>query len=115
MSSRLADCRSSDKSYNCGSQNEWNLRISFLHLAVLLKLFLVPLQVLNHQVLSGQFEVVTVVVHLLMLLQVEVVQDFVDGVSLNPEDVPIFSFDFAVPSFPECVEDAVFERRLELD
>ena len=54
-------------------------------------------------------------VHFLMLLQMEVIQDFVDGVSFDPENVPVFAFNFAIAPLAEGVKDAVLERRFELD
>jgi hypothetical protein len=68
---------------------EFKLRGSLFELAFLLELLLVPLEVLDHEVLTREFVVVPVVVHLLVLLQVEVVQNFVDAVSFHPEEVPV--------------------------
>ena len=73
------------------------------------------LEVLHHQVLPRQLKVIPVVVDLLLLLEVEVVEDLVDGVSLDPEDVPVLALDLAVAALAQGVENAVLEGGLELD
>ena len=65
------------------------LLCSLIKAAFLLDLFLVPLQVLHHQVLSRQLEMVPVVIDPLSRIQVLVVKNVVDGVTFNPKYVPI--------------------------
>jgi hypothetical protein len=69
--------------------------------------------------------VVAEVVDALVGLQVEVVQDLVDAVSLHPEHVPVLSVKvsslnnlpvhFSPTSLFEAVQDAVAERSFELN
>jgi hypothetical protein len=44
-----------------------------------------------------------------------VIENIVNLISLNPEDVPVVSLCLFVSSLPECFEDTVSERGLELD
>ena len=74
---------------NCEEKS--NLRLRLFEFTLFLQLFLVPFEVLNHKVLSGQLEVVPEMVDPLVWLQMAVVEDLIDGISLNPQDVPVFS------------------------
>ncbi len=67
------------------------LRISVFELAFLLQLFLMSLQILDHQVFPCQLIMISEVIDPLMGLQVKVIQDFIDGVSLDPQQVPVLS------------------------
>ena len=64
---------------------------SLVETTLFLYLLLVALQVLDHEILSGQLEVVPVVIDPLSWVQVEVVQYFVNGVTLDPENVPVLT------------------------
>ena len=64
---------------------------SLVETTLFLYLLLVALQVLDHEILSGQLEVVPVVIDPLSRVQVEVVQNFVNGVALDPENVPVLT------------------------
>ena len=64
---------------------------SLVETTLFLYLLLVALQVLDHEILSGQLEVVPVVIDPLSWVQVEVVQYFVNGVALDPENVPVLT------------------------
>lgn len=55
----------------------------------LLNLLLVPFQILDHEILASEFEMVTVVIDALGWRQMEIVQDFINRVSLDPQDVPV--------------------------
>ena len=68
-----------------------NLQSSLIITTLLFNLLLVALQVLDHEILSGQLEVVPVVIDPLSWVQVEVVQYFVNGVTLDPENVPVLT------------------------
>lgn len=54
------------------------LRCGFFEFAFFFQLLFVTLQVLDHKILSGKLEVVSVMVNLLLLLQMEVIKDFVN-------------------------------------
>ena len=58
--------------------------------ALLLNLLLVPLEILDHEILACQLEMVAVMVDPLSGRQVDVVEEFVNRVSFDPEDVPVF-------------------------
>ena len=62
---------------------------SLIETAFFLNLLLVPLQILDHQVLSRQLKMVPVVIDPLRGIQVKVVEDFVNGVPFDPENVPV--------------------------
>ena len=68
-----------------------NLLSCLVETTLFLYLLLVALQVLDHEILSGQLEVVPVVIDPLRWVQVEVVQYFVNGVALDPENVPVLT------------------------
>ena len=59
--------------------------------AFLLNLLLVTLQVLDHEIFAGQLEVIAVVIDALVRRQVVIVHDFVDGIALHPQYVPILT------------------------
>ena len=63
----------------------------FIKSAFLFNLFFVPLKILDHEILSGEFEMISVMVDSLSWVQMEVVQNVVDGVSLHPKDVPVLA------------------------
>ena len=48
-------------------------------------------QILDHEILPGEFIVIAVVVDPLIGLEMHFVHDFIDHVSLSPHDVPVFS------------------------
>ena len=54
-------------------------------------------------------------VHSLVGLQMSVRHDSVDLISLNPQNVPVVTFDFFVAFFAQGIEDAVAKGGLELD
>ena len=64
---------------------------SFIKLAFLLDLLLVALQILDHEILTSQLEVISVMVDALSRCQMEIVKHFIDGVSLDPKDVPVLT------------------------
>ena len=79
------------KSCSGNCEEKSNLRLRLFEFTLFFQLFLVPFEVLNHEVLSGQLEVVPEMVDPLVWLQMAVVEDLIDGISLNPQDVPVFS------------------------
>lgn len=68
-----------------------HLRIGILELALFFELFLMTLQILDHEVLPGEFVVVSEVIHSLMRLQMEVVKYVIDAVPLYPQQVPVLT------------------------
>jgi hypothetical protein len=44
----------------------------------------------------------------------EMVEDFVDGITLYPQDVPVFTLDFLIPTLAKRIQDAVLECSLKL-
>ena len=60
-----------------------------MQVSVFFQFLLSALQILNHKVFACEFEVVSVVVYSLVLLQVCVIQDIVDDFTVDPENVPI--------------------------
>ena len=84
-------------------------------LAFPLQLFLVPLQVLYHQVLTSKLIVVSVMVDSLMRLQMSVVKNVVYLISFNPKNVPVVTLCLFVSSLSEGLKHAVPERCLEFD
>ena len=67
------------------------LRSGFIKLALLLQLFFVPLEVLDHQVFACELKMVAIVINPLVRLQMKMVQYFVNGVPFYPKDVPVLS------------------------
>lgn len=65
------------------------LLCSLFESALLLNLLLISLQVLDHQVFSRQLKVVPVMIDPLCWVQMEVVQYFINGISFDPQDVPV--------------------------
>ena len=63
----------------------------FIESTFLFNLFFVPLKILDHEILSGEFEMISVMVDSLSWVQMEVVQNVVNGVSLHPKDVPVLA------------------------
>lgn len=95
---------------SCGEEIELG---GLVVLAFPLQLFLVPLQVLNHQVLTSQLIVVSVMVDSLMRLQMSVVENVVNLISFNPKNIPVITLCFFVSSLSEGLQHAVSERCLE--
>ena len=54
-------------------------------------------------------------VNSLMWLQMEMVEYFIYGISLDPQNVPIFIFDFFITTLTESINNAVFEAGFEFD
>ena len=77
-----------------------DLRGSFFCAAFLFNLFLVALQVLHHEILASEFEVVAEVVEALVVGKVLVVHNFVDEVALNPQDVPVVASENGLAAKP---------------
>jgi hypothetical protein len=59
--------------------------------------------------------VIAIVIDFLVQLQVEVVQYLVNGVALDPQDVPVLTFNLSVSPLFECIKDAVLKCRFELN
>ena len=68
-----------------------DLRVGILEFAFLFELFLVSLEVLDHEIFPGEFIVVSKMIDLLMRLQVKVVEYLVYAVSLDPQQVPVLA------------------------
>lgn len=74
-----------------------------------------PLQVLDHEILSGKLVMVSVVIYSLMRLQMEVVENIIDLISFDPKDIPLVSFHLLVAPFPEGFKHTVPKAGLEFD
>lgn len=74
-----------------------------------------PLQVLDHEILSGKLVMVSIVIDSLMRLQMEVVKNVIDLISFDPKDVPLVSFNLLVAPFPEGFQHTVPKAGLEFD
>ena len=61
------------------------LRVGIFEFAFLFKLLLMPFKVLDHQILPREFIMVPEVIHSLVRLQMEMVEDIVDAVAFDPE------------------------------
>lgn len=103
-----------------------HLRISILELALFFELFLMALQILDHEVLPGEFVVVSEVIHSLMRLQMEVVKYVIDAVPLYPQQVPVLAklyyndqsclpFNLPPATFLQGVHNTIPEGRLKLN
>jgi len=55
-----------------------------LRSAFFLLLLLVPFEILDHQIFSGQLKMISIMVNSLMWLQMEMIKYFIDGISLDP-------------------------------
>ena len=73
----------------------WNILLyllgSLIETAFLFDLFLVSLQVLDHQIFPSQLEMIPVMVDSLGWIQVKVVQYFINCVPFHPKNVPVLT------------------------
>ena len=58
---------------------------------------------------------ISIMIDSLMGLQMTVVHNIVDLISLYPKDIPVVALYFFVTTFPESFKDAVAESRLEFN
>lgn len=86
-----------------------------MHFALTLELLFVSLEILDHKVLSSELVVVAEVVDFLVRLQVVVVENVVDLVSLHPENVPVVVFHLFVALLAQSFQHTVPKGSLELN
>ena len=55
------------------------------------------------------------VIDSLMRLQMEVIQNLINGISLYPQDVPVLAFNLPITPLFESVQNAVLKSCLELN
>lgn len=91
------------------------IRVGLLDLALAVQHLLMALKILDHEILPRELIVVTEMIDLLVSLQMVMIQDVVDLITLHPEDVPIIALCFLVALLAEGVEHTVPEGGLELD
>lgn len=90
-------------------------RLSLATVAFLLELPFVPFQILDHQIFSAEFALVSKVVHPLPRAEVNLIENFTHPLSLSPMKVPIVTF-CLLPSSPQqsfvnCIPKRCLERQ----